>query len=385
MASVVASTANGASFITLDKCVAWKITGGYSPPPNKTVILLQLCMDGKPITDIFPLELCQSGEQVEIDFTRAVKKELRTTPPNCVNANSIIKDEKASAKVELKLGEIMINNDMCMEDMDPIDLASQMSVADEVIVVNGFCNPGEESLGDESSLILSNRPHRYVQCFCQKDWVYVYGAFTAQVTAFNKNGNQIIGASWTGSSQGECVSMIPTGPKQLISLLSIQNPEDLAYFNISLNGIEYKVHVRKCCCKPRCKVDIYALEPKGGFSLVAALNCIEEIDTQKTGREICLEESCFGTEAENSRNGYRWLQDSAFAILKTSTEINVKPSQINFMIGVGVSASYAVRLPCTEVITRAAVSNESMKVFSKKGKTPINIPIAYPIQTHSFN
>lgn len=383
MASVVQGPTG--NYITLDKCVAWKITGGFSEAPNKTVILYQLCFDGEPLTDIIPLELCAAGEEVTIDFTKEVSKKLRTTLPDCANANAINKDDTAVAKVQLKLGEIIINNEDCDAESDPIDLAAQMSEVDEVTVVNSYCNPGDPDDGrvTASTIQMTNRPIKYTMCFCQKDWIYVYGAHSISASAYDKNGN-ITFNGWNSTTQADCVSMIPAGPQQLIALTGA-DPNNVGRIELVIGGVKYSIYIKKCCCKPDCKIDIYALEPKGGYSLVSDLNCIDSVDTEKTGTQLCIEKDCFGTPEENAKTGYRWMQDTSFALISARGEIKVPPAKIYFMIGIGLAAAYAVRLPCTNIITNALIGNGQMRVFSKKGKTPIGLTIAYPMETHIFN
>lgn len=388
MASLVAQPEG--DIITLDKCLAWKITGGFSTTPGITnVILARLLCDGQPVSDIQQYVLCKEGEEIPIDFTNKADCLLYTCPPDCSNPTGKQTAPDAVKEFTLQLGEITIDDDDCEGRIKPEELEAQLSDAHTVKVINGYCNTYDDQEDNNAVLVLSSRPSVYSICSCTKDWLYVAGLSgggNVDAIICKKDGTansfQILGTYASGE-----VCKIPIGVCQIADMAGV-SVGAIKNIQVRVGGVNrYLVLPKKCCCKGECRFDLYFLSPKGGVD-VFPMECLDSVNINREGTQICLEQDCFGTVEENmQRYGNKYISKNAWCAITATVEKKLRARDLPFMKSLGAATAFYHKAHGKDILEAMLLAGSEIPVFKKKGKATISFTglIANPIKTHTIN
>jgi len=382
----------------LSNCFEWTITsddiGDGVNTINKSLYRLKCITTGEYLTDpdgdwIVP---CKNGELIRINYQSLLQRSLSTRVPDC--SLPLIKDGTIKKEVQLEVGTSYIDLQDCTKSEIKWEAES-----DPYTVINSYYQPWEDppsafvsgSLNSSPDVILNTLPRKKELCRDSQDYYYYCGdATTMEVTAYLCTGLKIA-AKLNIPSGKENVCIVDIGPAVMSGLswtatggLSIPatfDPCKVKWYKIA-HGQDFgstTYHIKNCCCDEGGRIDLYFLDPRGGYSLLN-MGCSDRINVEKSGIQVCRESTNCSIDERNliSKFGKQFLYKDRMLKIELSRKIRMNKGNYAFFMAFANAGHYVAKYRCADegkknLLSGLVLTSTDLPVHQDSGYVDYNL------------
>ena len=341
------------SVLCLNDCIEWSLRSNeISTETEKIKIIYRLinCADGSYLTS-------EAGESIEpqsmsdfptINFQELMECLLDTRAPDC--REKTLKDGRIKMDIQLEYGTSRINLDDC-EDRE----VTWEGMSDCVTVINSYYQNWETKPNLSGGAVLNTISKLKTICRDSHDFLYVCGNMSFAVQLQLKDGSQLASLLVVDGSQFVCIANV--GPECIAdlnySLIGAPNQftvDDICSYSILRNGESIATYIVKdCCCKSNERIDLYFHDPKGGYSLMN-MECVEKVEIEKTGIEICRESvNCSIDERELLANyGRQMIYKERFYKITLQQKVKITKKNYAYYNAFANAGKYLAKYYCSD-------------------------------------
>ena len=353
---LVGPAGNPSDLVCLSDCVLFTFRntefGDGINTINKTLYRLFCVDDNQWLTDPEGevITTTSSTELISIDFGRLIAGYLETRSPD-LGVNEI-SSPSMKKTICLEVGSSFIDLNNC--DNSEIIWEDK---SEEYTVVNSYFQNWEDKNTNGffntfplfKPICRDSRDYYYA-CFNQGTNIRIEGKLT--------NGSSGFAILNNSNSQGN-VSIVDIGPEAISKLNWVfisSGPgapgpidvNDLAGYTISYEGQTVNYVVKDCCCSLDQRIDLYFLDPRGGYSLMPT-TCIESMEVSRSGIEICRTPGCFTDERDALRNfGTQYLTKDRMVRATLQIKVLIDKTNIRFYQAFAASGKFLASHFCPD-------------------------------------
>lgn len=353
-----------------------------------------------------------TSDFIPIDFTDLLRCNLSTRVPNLSLSKMVDGQMKKTVRLEYTTSNINL------KDCDK-NIIDEWQSSDEYTVVNSYYQhwqnkPEGLQVGGQNfnpNVIFNTLPQKKRLCQDSRDYYYWCGpASTMQVKAKTCGGGNIK-ANLTLPDSGDDVCIVDIGPLAMAALnweiVPTGGPQggDLSTTFDPCNILYYTIcHIQKpeeattyfidkCCCSKDDRIDLYFLDPKGGYSLMS-FECLESMEINKTGIQVCRDAGCTSIDQTNlmAKYGTQFLYKDKWLRVKLKKTIKVNKKNREFYMAFAGSGHYLARFTCPEegkedMLSGLIIETATIPIYEKDSKVTIEITgyYSHQYQSHSSN
>ena len=248
-------------------------------------------------------------EKIPVNFRKLISQHLGTAIPKLDQTTNTIIDTSFIQSYVSEHGTKEIN----LETREVID---NTELGEPFTVVNAHIQPYQDNT--KSDVMILTDKKRVALSIDTHDWIRVFGAATATITYFYKDGTS------TSQTLTVATALWPCGPAQLARAKAISDNRPLSHmrsYKIVFTAGGQELHTVNYtliddCTSSEKRIDVYFLEPKGSWSAMCFyIDHDEQIN--KTLDVLCRSGACptsiedlFAKYGRNIINRRSWMSAS---------------------------------------------------------------------------